>query len=97
MAYCWCLGSPEIPTLPLLDIFIDTARDVDYDLIKQVVKDNIIVVASANDSIVPTELTDQFAKQLNADYYRKRGNGHFMKRRWFYRISFYSSIARSII
>ncbi|HCT8122754.1 TPA: serine hydrolase family protein [Enterococcus faecalis] len=71
--------SEKLPTLPLLDIFIDSARDVDYDLIKQVVKDNIIVVASANDSIVPTELTDQFAKQLNADYYRKRGNGHFMK------------------
>ncbi|MDV7758865.1 serine hydrolase [Liquorilactobacillus mali] len=41
-------------------------------------KENIIVISSANDYIVPTKLTDNLAQKLNADYYRKKESGHFM-------------------
>lgn len=51
---------------------------IDFDAIKKAVDGNIIVVSSANDYIVPTELTDQIAQKLEADYYRKKGNGHFL-------------------
>lgn len=51
---------------------------IDFNVIKKITKENIIVISSANDYIVPTELTDNLAQKLNADYYRKRENGHFM-------------------
>ncbi|GGD77388.1 RBBP9/YdeN family alpha/beta hydrolase [Paenibacillus nasutitermitis] len=68
--------STKLPELPLLDSF--TKKGVDFQAIKQLTHGNITVLASANDSIVPTELTDQLAQELDADYYRKKENGHFL-------------------
>lgn len=53
-------------------------ENVNFDMIKTNSNNNIIVISSANDYIVPTKLTDNLAIKLDADYYRKRENGHFM-------------------
>lgn len=68
--------STNLPELPLLDSF--TTKGIDFNAIKQLTHGNITVVASANDYIVPVELSDQLAQELDADYYRKKENGHFL-------------------
>ncbi|MFC4618948.1 RBBP9/YdeN family alpha/beta hydrolase [Camelliibacillus cellulosilyticus] len=66
----------KVPELPLLDSF--TTKGVDFKAIKQLTNGNITVLSSANDYIVPTELTDKLAQELDADYYRKKEGGHFL-------------------
>lgn len=66
----------KLPELPLLDSF--TTKDIDFKVIKQRTTGNITVLSSANDYIVPAILTDKLAQELDADYYRKRENGHFL-------------------
>ncbi|GAA3017546.1 alpha/beta hydrolase [Tetragenococcus solitarius] len=51
---------------------------IDFNAIKKGTNGNITVVSSANDYIVPTELTDQLARKLNGNYYRKKESGHFL-------------------
>ncbi|MEX5935777.1 RBBP9/YdeN family alpha/beta hydrolase [Mammaliicoccus sciuri] len=68
--------SKKLPELTLLDSFIK--KDLDFKAIKQLTHGNITVLASANDYIVPVELSDQLAQELDADYYRKKENGHFL-------------------
>lgn len=68
----------KLSSLPELDLFITSSFDFSFKTIKQITQGNMIVLSSANDSIVPTEQTNQLALALNADYYRKRENGHFL-------------------
>lgn len=66
----------KIPSLPQLNDF--TEIGINFDSIKEMTQGNITVLSSANDHIVPSKMSDQLAIELEADYYRKNSNGHFL-------------------
>lgn len=65
----------SLPTLPSLDPFV--AAPLNFNQLREMTA-NRLVIAAAVDEIVPTELSEQLATDLAADYYRIATTGHFL-------------------
>ena len=64
-----------LPTLPMLDTFIDTA--VDISRLKTIAPFRDVII-STNDTIVPPRLSREFAAAIGATIHSVENGGHFL-------------------
>ncbi|MFQ6342404.1 RBBP9/YdeN family alpha/beta hydrolase [Campylobacter sp. VTCC 70190] len=62
--------------LPVLDEFVQVK--LDYKKLSTIIK-HIVVISAKNDSVVPTTMSQNLAKKLNAEFIQTPTGGHFME------------------
>ncbi|EAI3889978.1 TPA: serine hydrolase family protein [Campylobacter jejuni] len=79
--------------LPILDEFVQVK--LDFKKLKKMVN-HIVIISAKNDSVVPTSISQNLSKKLNAQFIQTSTGGHFMESEGFNKLPLIIDIFKKI-